>query len=365
MKTAPPNDSHRSPIDESRPVREGEELDGDALRAYLARELGREIGSLTIEQFPGGHSNLTYRVAWDGEEYVLRRPPFGSKVKSAHDMGREFTVLSALAPHYDKAPEPIVHCEDESVIGAPFYLMRRIEGVILRKQVPKGITLDPPTARRLCEVMIDTLVELHALDYREIGLGDFGKPAGYIERQVTGWTRRYAGSQTDDIPAVDHVARWLADNMPPDGAPALIHNDFKLDNMVLDPDDLTRVIGILDWEMATVGDPLMDFGTALCYWVETSDPQPMQMMRFVPSTEPGMMTRRELADRYAEQSGRDLDNIVFYYCFGLFKTAVVAQQIYYRYKQGLTRDPRFEMMIHGVRLLSDQAQRCADRGSLG
>lgn len=353
-----------SASDGTRPVREGEEIDADALRDYLSRELGRSIGPLTITQFPGGHSNLTYLVAWDDEAYVLRRPPFGSRVKSAHDMGREFRVLSALAPHYDKAPQPLVHCDDTSVIGAPFYLMRRIEGVILRKSIPPELGVTAATARRLCEVMVDTLVELHAIDYDAVGLGDFGKPAGYIERQVTGWTRRYANAKTDEVDTVDQIARWLADNMPADGAPALIHNDFKLDNMVLDAGDLTRVIGILDWEMSTVGDPLMDLGTALCYWVDPSDPQPMKMFAFVPSTHAGMMSRRELADRYAEASGRDLSNIVYYYCFGLFKTAVVAQQIYYRYAQGLTRDPRFALMIEGVKLMTAHAVDCAERGSL-
>lgn len=353
-----------STVDQARAVREGEELDAGALRAYLARELDRPIGELTIEQFPGGHSNLTYLVAWDGEEYVLRRPPFGSKVKSAHDMGREYKVLSALAPHYDKAPQPLLHCDDLDVLGAPFYLMQRVRGVILRKRIPPELAVDETTARRLCEVMVDTLVELHALDYAAIGLGDFGRPAGYVERQVTGWTKRYTGSQTDDIESIDTIAAWLAEHMPADGAPSLIHNDYKLDNMVLDSGDLTRVVGILDWEMTTVGDPLMDLGTSLCYWVDATDPQPLQMFAFVPSTHPGMMNRRELADRYAEKSGRDLSNIVYYYCFGLFKTAVVAQQIYYRYKQGLTKDPRFAMFIEGVKLMSAQAVQAAESGSL-
>jgi aminoglycoside phosphotransferase (APT) family kinase protein len=353
-----------SPVDASRPVRSGEELDAEKLRVYLADALGETVGPLAIEQFPGGHSNLTYSVSWDGREYVLRRPPFGSRVKSAHDMGREFRVLSALAPVYPKAPKPLLHCEDEAVLGAPFYLMERRRGVILRKHLPPSLGITPALARAISAAQMDALAELHELDYTAAGLGDFGKPVGYVERQVSGWTKRYAGARTDDVPDVDWIARWLDQHRPPDGAPTLIHNDIKLDNLILDPDDLTRVIGVLDWEMSTIGDPLMDLGTTLCYWVEPTDPQPLQMVGFVPSTHPGMMTRRELADRYAERSGRDLHDLVFYYCFGLFKTAVVAQQIYYRFHQGLTQDARFGQMIHGVRLLSAQAVATVARGHL-
>ncbi|GAB4518958.1 MAG: phosphotransferase family protein [Haliangiales bacterium] len=352
-------------IDNTRPIRAGEELDLDALKAYLSNHLpaGGE-DSFAVEQFPGGHSNLTYLVRWGDNEYVLRRPPFGSKVKSAHDMKREHRVLSALSPRYDKAPRPVLFCDDHSVLGADFYLMERVRGVVLRKKLPAGLTLSPSLAAQLSEVAADTLAELHGLDIEAAGLGDFGKPKGYVERQVTGWSKRYADARTDDIPAVDEVAAWLADNLPPDGAPAIIHNDFKFDNLVLDPDDLTRVRGILDWEMSTIGDPLMDLGTALCYWVEASDPPLMNEIRFGPTNEPGMMTRRELAARYAESSGRDLSNIVFYYAFGLFKTAVVAQQIYYRFAQGLTKDQRFAMMIVGVRALAAQAKLAIDNDTL-
>jgi aminoglycoside phosphotransferase (APT) family kinase protein len=351
-------------IDGTRPVRGGEELDAEALRAYLEAELGEPVGQLEIEQFPGGHSNLTYRVAWDGREYVLRRPPFGSRVKSAHDMGREYRVLSALAPVYPKAPRPLVHCADDAVLGAPFYLMERRLGVILRKHIPPELGITPELARRISAAQMDALAELHRLDYVGAGLGDFGKPEGYIERQVSGWTKRYAAARTDDVPDVERIAAWLAEHQPADGAPTLIHNDFKLDNLILDPDDLTRIVGVLDWEMTTIGDPLMDLGTALCYWVEPTDPQPLQMVAFVPSNYPGMMTRRELATRYAEASGRDLGDLVFYYCFGLFKTAVVAQQIYYRFAQGLTNDARFAQMIEGVRLLSAHAVATLDRGRI-
>ncbi|WP_428262318.1 phosphotransferase family protein [Haliangium sp.] len=357
--------------DGTRPVREGEELALDRLRAYLSAHLPATgerdpaaASTLEVEQFPGGHSNLTYLVRWAGREYVLRRPPFGSKVKSAHDMGREYRVLSKLAPVYAKAPQPVLFCDDHDVLGADFYLMERLRGVVLRKNLPEGVSVDPALARRLCEVLVDTLAELHAIDYVAAGLGDFGKPSGYVERQVTGWTKRYAGARTDDIQAVDEVAAWLAKTLPPDSAPALIHNDYKFDNMVLDPDDLTHVRGILDWEMSTVGDPLMDVGTTLCYWVQADDPALMSEIRFGPTHLPGMMTRAELAQRYGEASGRDISNMVFYYVFGLFKTAVVAQQIYYRFAQGLTQDPRFAAMIVGVRALAEKARATIEQGAL-
>jgi aminoglycoside phosphotransferase (APT) family kinase protein len=348
--------------DEPRAVRGGEELDLGALQAYLDRELGSH-GPVEVLQFPGGHSNLTYLVRHGDREYVLRRPPFGSKVKSAHDMGREVAVLSKLAPVYDKAPRPLAFCDDEAILGAKFYVMERRRGVILRKEVPRGVTLSASDARRLCELLVDALVELHAIELEKAGLADFGKPAGYIERQVKGWTERYGGSQTDDIPAVTEVAAWLDGHRPADGAPALIHNDFKFDNVIFD-DAMTRVTGILDWEMSTVGDPLMDLGTSLGYWVEAGDSGPLQMMRFGPTVLPGMMTRDEVAARYAERSGRDLRDVVFFYAFGLFKTAVVAQQIYYRFAKGLTQDPRFAAFIHGVRVLAEQAKGAIERGRL-
>jgi aminoglycoside phosphotransferase (APT) family kinase protein len=346
--------------DEPRAVRTEETIDAAKLGAWLDDRLG---GSHPVEilQFPGGHSNLTYLIKRGADELVLRRPPFGSKVKSAHDMGREYRVLSHLAPVFAKAPRPIAMCEDEEIIGARFYLMERRRGVIVRKEVPAGF--DAAAARRVCELTIDALAELHAIDYAAAGLGEFGKPAGYIERQVKGWTERYAGAKTDEVPAIDEVAAWLDANRPVDGKPALIHNDFKFDNLILD-EGITRVTGILDWEMSTIGDPLMDLGTSLSYWVEATDPQPLQMGRFVASNAPGMLTRREVIARYAAASGRPLDDasVLFYFVYGLFKTAVVGQQIYYRYAQGLTKDPRFAMIVHGVRVLAESAQRAIATG---
>jgi aminoglycoside phosphotransferase (APT) family kinase protein len=345
-----------------KPVRRGEELDLAALAAYVERELGAH-GAVTVEQFPGGHSNLTYLVHHGEREYVLRRPPFGSKVKSAHDMGREVAVLSKLAPVYARAPHVLAYQADDTALGAPFYLMERRRGVILRKDLPAPLAGDPATLRRLCELLVDALVELHAVDYRAAGLGDFGKPEGYIERQVRGWSERYTGSQTDDISEMTEVAAWLAAHRPADGAPALIHNDFKFDNVIFDP-SLTRITGVLDWEMATIGDPLMDLGTSLSYWAQHDDPPPYSLLPFGPTARPGMMTRAEVVARYLARSGRDGGPLVFCYAFGLFKTAVIAQQIYYRYAKGLTTDARFATMIVGVRGLAEQAKRTIDRPTI-
>jgi aminoglycoside phosphotransferase (APT) family kinase protein len=342
-------------IDRAREVRDGEQLDLPALEAYLRRELPIGDEPLSIEQFPGGHSNLTYALRAGGREWVLRRPPIGSKVATAHDMGREFRMLERLAPVYPKAPTPVLHCDDASVLGAPFYLMERLHGVIIRRRPPPGLGLDEATAAALCRALVDTLAELHAIDYQAIGLGDFGKPEGYVARQVSGWTKRYRGAQTDQVAVVDEVAAWLAANQPAESGASIIHNDYKFDNLVLDPSQITRIIGILDWEMTTIGDPLMDLGTALSYWVQASDADVIKMIGFGPTMLPGMLTRREVAERYAEVTGRDTADILFYYCYGLFKTAVVVQQIYYRYRQGLTKDERFAQFGFAMKILVDTA----------
>jgi aminoglycoside phosphotransferase (APT) family kinase protein len=343
-------------LDGTRPVRAGEELDGEKLRAFLRETLGVDAAP-EIEQFPGGHSNLTYLVRAGGRELVLRRPPFGSKVKSAHDMGREYRVLSRLSHVYPKAPRPLAYCDDVSVLGAPFYVMERLRGLVIRRDPPPDLAFTPEVARGLGEAFVDALCELHAVDYAACGLGDLGNPEGYVQRQVGGWTRRYQDARTDAIADMEEVARWLDAHRPAMSAGALIHNDFKYDNLVLDPADPTRIVGVLDWEMSTLGDPLMDLGTSLCYWVQEGDPPDLLAVRFGPTHLPGTPTRREVAERYARKTGRSLDDLPFYYAFGLFKTAVVAQQIYFRFHQGLTKDARFAAMIHGVRALSAQAAR--------
>jgi len=348
--------------DRPRAVRAGEELDLAVLAPWIEQQLGAH-GAVTLEQFPGGHSNLTYCVHHGEREYVLRRPPVGSKVKSAHDMGREVAVLSKLAPVFDRAPRVLAFEDTGSLLGVPFYMMERRRGVILRKDLPASLAADHGAIRKICELLVDTLVDLHAVDFTAAGLGDFGKPAGYIARQVSGWTERYTGSQTDDIVAMPIVTAWLAANQPADGAPALIHNDFKFDNVIFDL-GLDRITGVLDWEMTTIGDPLMDLGTSLSYWAQASDPAAYHALPFGPTARPGMMTREEIARRYLERSGRSAEALVFYYAFGLFKTAVIAQQIYYRFAQGVTQDARFGQFIFAVRLLAEQARTSIERGAI-
>jgi aminoglycoside phosphotransferase (APT) family kinase protein len=352
-----------APIDPTKAVRAGEELDARALAQFLGWD------EVRVSQFPSGHSNLTYLVEGGAQghtrQLVLRRPPFGAKSvgKTAHDMGREHRILSRLHAVYPPAPKPVAYTEDTAIIGAPFYVMERIVGVILRRDPPAGL-VGPETAHALGEAFIDNLATLHALDYAAAGLGELGKPDGYVERQVRGWAERYQKARTDDIPNMQFLEKWLIDNMPKESGAALIHNDYKYDNLVLAADDLTRIIGVLDWEMSTVGDPLMDLGTALSYWVHADDPPDLQAVRMCATHLPGSLTRGELLSRYRERTGRDIPNIVFYYCFALFKSCGVVQQIYWRYKQGLTHDERFGAMIHAVHALSATAVRAIDAGHI-
>jgi len=350
-------------LDNPATVRSGEELPVTRLETYLREHIPNASGPLTVAQFPHGHSNLTYLVRMGEREMVLRRPPFGNQVKTAHDMGREYRVLSRLSAVYPPAPRPYVYCEDESVLGAPFYVMERRHGIILRAS---GFSnpVDPDTARRLCTALIDNLATLHLLDYQSAGLGDLGKPAGYVARQVTGWTNRYVAARTEDVPAMERIASWLTEQMPRESGAALVHNDYKYDNLLLDPQDLTRIVAVLDWEMTTIGDPLMDLGTTLGFWIDTGDPLELQVGAMGPTNVPGSMTRRELVERYAEKTGRDLSNAVFYYCFGLFKIAVIIQQIYARYVRGHTQDERFAHMNERVAILSQRAEQALETGKL-
>lgn len=359
------SESDRSAVDEAGEVRPGEELDTERLAAFLAEALPELSGDLEVRQFRKGHSNLTYLVRLGGRELVLRRPPFGSRVRTAHDMGRELRILRALDGVYGRAPRPLASCDDPEVLGAPFYLMERARGVVLRgNAAPAGLDLPPQVMRRLSESLVDTLVELHGIDPTLPDLADLGRPEGYVARQVDGWTARYLAAKTDELPAVERAAAWLRSSMPEAGGAALVHNDFKYDNLVLDAEDLGRVVAVLDWEMATVGDPLMDLGTSLAYWVDPDDPPEVRMLPLGPTALAGNLSRREVVLRYAERSGRAVGSGLFYYIFGLFKVAVIAQQIYKRFVEGHTRDPRFASMILGVRILGDQAARAIDAGRI-
>jgi aminoglycoside phosphotransferase (APT) family kinase protein len=345
-------------------VRAGEELDLVRLEPFLRSHFPDATGSFSVAQFPSGHSNLTYLVCLGGRQMVLRRPPFGSKVKTAHDMSREYRVLSKLHLIYPQAPKALLYCEDASVLGCPFYLMERVQGIILRRDPPEGLGTNAETARQLSEAFVDNLARLHGLDYSTIGLADLGKPQGYLDRQVEGWIARYQGSRTHDLPEVGKISVWLNERRPREAPYALIHNDYKYDNVVLDPTDITRIVGVLDWEMCTVGDPLTDLGTALAYWVDPEDPEELQNIRWGPTTLPGTLTRTELVRRYAQTTGRDVSNVVFYRVLALFKVTVIIQQIYYRYHQGLTRDARFAALPEAIKVLLRAAVRSAEDGSL-
>jgi aminoglycoside phosphotransferase (APT) family kinase protein len=349
-------------IDASLKVREGEELDLSKLNQYL-QTCAATIGAVTeITQFPGGFSNLTYCLKTADKDYVLRRPPFGAKIKSAHDMGREFRVLSLLQGHYNKIPKPVLFCEDESVMGAPFYIMEKLNGVILRANTAPKLGLTAEVLRASSKALIDNLVNLHSLDIEATGLIQLGKPEGYVQRQTEGWTKRYYDAETDKIELIDETAKWLNRNMPQSKGAAFLHNDYKYDNTVLNPDKLDEIIGVLDWEMSTVGDPLMDLGAALAYWSEAQDANEIKFFNL--TWLPGNLNRQEAAARYAEKSGRDISNLLFYYIFGLFKNAVIVQQIYARWKAGLTKDPRFGSLLPVVKALGAQAAIYIQKGKI-
>ena len=337
------------------PIRPGEELELASLDAYLREQLPKAMqpelldpgSQIEVRQFPGGHSNLTYLVRYAPHEFVLRRPPFGPVAPTAHDMPREYRLLAAIHPVFDRAPRPYLLCEDASVIGAPFYLMQRRRGLVIRRDTPPEIGEDLGLRRRVSEAMIDTLADLHSVDIYSSGLVNIGKPIGFVTRQIRGWSERWQRSKTDELPQIDEVVKWLSSRIPPEpdaeqAPPTLIHNDYKLDNVMLAPADPSRVVAVLDWEMCTVGDPLVDLGLLLCYWSEKGDPEARRESISPVTTEPGWLTRSEMVERYAQKTGRDVSLIAFYEIFALFKIAVVLQQIYFRYVRGQTHDERFK-----------------------
>jgi aminoglycoside phosphotransferase (APT) family kinase protein len=352
-------------LDRPAEMRDEERLDPLRIAPFVRAALPDAAGPITILQFPNGHSNLTYLLRIGDREVVLRRPPFGVTVKSAHDMKREFDILSALEDVYPRAPKPIVFCDDESLIGAKFYLMERVRGVILRSNAPPpGITFSPELLRNVSTALVDNLVDLHAVDISRPPLSTMGRPQGYVARQVAGWTERYRNAKTDEVPGIDAVAAWLSRNMPKESGVAVIHNDYKYDNVVLDPDDPSRVVSVLDWEMATIGDPLMDLGTFLGYWADPDDPEELRLRAYGPTSLTGNLSRAQLVDRYAQKSGRPVGDILFYYVFALFKIAVILQQIYKRYAEGHTHDPRFATLGNRVRVLAHQAERALQQGRI-
>ena len=351
-------------MDDTLPIRQGEELNHENLQHFLRDNLDLNADEIEISQFPAGSSNLTYSIKINAEEYVLRRPPFGNQVKSAHDMSREFNVLAKLSKFYQPAPQPLIYCADENVIGSEFYLMERRQGLIIRGKSPEILTNSPELQRQTVESFINNLAELHALDYEKIGLGDLGKPEGYVQRQVDGWTKRYFNAKTDEHFELEKSIEWLAANIPETSGASLIHNDYKFDNVMLDPENLTRITAVLDWEMVTIGEPLMDLGTTLGYWMSRDAGAEMLSMPFNPRVLMENITRRELVEIYTEKSVRDVTNILFYYVFGTFKIAVIVQQIYARYKKGFTKDQRFAAFNTFVNSLGKIALNAIERDSI-
>lgn len=342
------------PESDTAPIRPGEELDHSTLNEYLHKHMPEARAGFAIEQFPGGHSNLTYLVRMGTAEYVLRRAPLGPVAPKAHDMAREFKVLAAVHPHFPPAPKPFLLCEDASVIGAVFYLMQRRRGVVLRAEVPAAWSANPAFPQLVSKAFLECLIQLHSVDIIKHGLISLGKPDGFVARQVKGWSERWHRSKTHSLPHMDRVMEYLHQQLPADGPPTLVHNDFKLDNLMLDANDPSRVEAVLDWEMTTVGDPLVDLGLTLCYW----DPPDAEVREGpVPclTNGPGWMTREELIGQYIERTGRRLDALRYHEILGIFKLAVIVQQIYHRWHNGQTKDQRFATFHKRVHSLVEAA----------
>jgi len=356
---------------ETRPVRASEQLDWDALAAYLRERLpaalaegGREFDAaapLAVEQFAGGHSNLTYLLRFGGAELVLRRPPFGPVAPKAHDVAREFRILRALHPVFPLAPKPFLLCEDERIVGAAFYVMERRRGVVVRGEEPPELFDRPRERRRASAALVDALADLHAIDTSAHGLDSLGKPAGFVGRQVSGWAERWRRARTEDVAEMDELAEWLAARLPADPSrPSMLHGDYKLDNVMLDAGDVGRVVGVFDWEMSAVGDPLVDLGILLAYWVHVAAAGRRDTVASVTDRE-GWFTRAEILERYGSRTRLDLSGVAFYEVFALFKLAVVVQQIFFRYRRGQTDDPRFAALGERVAWLARTAAGLAER----
>ena len=342
-----------SVIDVGGNVREGEELDVAAVENWLKQQ-GIELhGQADVTQYSGGASNWTYRLKYNNADLILRRPPKGTKAKSAHDMAREYHVQHHLSPFYSVLPEMVALCQDESVIGCDFYVMKRIKGIIPRAKLPPELQFGEAEVNKLCVNVIDKLIELHQVPYQGTELEKLGKGDGYCRRQVEGWDARFEKAHTLNVPSFKFVRKWLLENIPDDTNTCIIHNDWRFDNVILDPNNPTEVIGVLDWEMATLGDPLMDLGSALAYWVEDTDNMIFKSTRRQPTHLKGMFTRKQVVDYYLKKMDMQTENWTFYEVFGIFRLAVIAQQIYYRYYHQQTNNPAFKdfwIVIHALHI---------------
>jgi aminoglycoside phosphotransferase (APT) family kinase protein len=325
-------------------MRREDALDPEVIGAYIREHIQGLVGTPEIRQFRGGASNLTYQVDFGEQSYVLRTAPTGTKAKSAHNMEREYRIMQQLKPFFPKVPNMIAYCADENIIGRPFFVMEKLNGIILRANLPQGLDLPETDVRALCKNAIDQLIALHQTDPMQAGLNQFGKGEGYMRRQVEGWSERYQKAKTWNVPSFTKVMHWLQHNMPKQEHICFIHNDFRFDNLVLSPTHPQEILGVLDWEMATMGDPFMDLGNALAYWVQAGDDFVFKKFRRQPTHLPGMMTRKEVVAYYCTQTGQKVDNFAFYEVYGLFRLAAIVQQIYYRYYHGQTTNPAFRNM---------------------
>lgn len=356
-------------LDQAESVRSGEELDAVKIDAFIKGHIAGLGGAPEISQFPGGASNLTYLLRYPQRDLILRRPPFGHRAKSAHDMLREARIMTALKPVYRYAPSVLAThsatTDGPTTMDCDFYVMERIRGIIPRQNLPEGMNLSVEDTRHLCLSVIDKLIELHQVDYQAAGLDSLGKGDGYVLRQMDGWSDRFRRAKTDDVGDFEGVMAWLREKMPAkDVATCIIHNDFRFDNVVLNLDHPLEVIGVLDWEMATLGDPLMDLGNTLAYWVQADDDKTYKLMRRQPTHLPGMLTRQEVIEYYGEKTGYHVANFDFYSVFGLFRLAVIIQQIYYRFFHGQTKNPSFAPFGHLTNYLDQRCQRLIAASSL-
>lgn len=342
----------------TKPVRKGEELNWKALDLHLKTHIPGLEGRPQISQFYGGASNLTYRLKYGRQDLVIRRPPFGTKAKSAHSMIREYKILKSLKPVYPSVPEVVYYSDDERVIGSEFYVMRKVQGQVVKDTIPTEWNFKVKDTRRFCIAFWEKLIELHRLDYVEAGLGDFGKPEGYAKRQVLGWNGRYEHAITSDVNEFSDVRNWLVENLPPEtGRQSILHGDFRIDNVILDNNDPCKIVAVLDWEICALGDPLMDLGNALAYWTQEDDPAYLKALVMQPSAAPGMLNRREVLDFYQQKTGIDTSDFTFYEVYGYWRNTVILQQIYYRYFHGQTKDQRFRIFGQIVQKLGEHCRR--------
>ncbi|MBD5633805.1 MAG: phosphotransferase family protein [Candidatus Eremiobacteraeota bacterium] len=342
-------------------VRLGEALETERLEPYLRERLPGAEGTFEVRQFGGGHANLTYLLRFGEREFVLRRPPYGPLPKGGHDMKREYRVLSKLYASFPLAPRAFLLCTDSTVLGADFVVMERRHGVVIRRSLPAFFDGNEPARRALSENFVDTLAALHSVDYAAAGLSDLGKPEGYLERQLSGWTERWDAAHTNDRADAAELIALLRADPPASGAPGLVHNDFKLDNAIVASDDPTQLVAVLDWDMCTIGDPLSDLGNVLGLWLEAGDPATFGSST-MPTDVPGFFTRAEVVARYAERTGRDCSRVAWYHAFSVFRYAVISQQIYARYVRGQTQDQRFKDFALYVGLLVKRGLELADKG---